>query len=121
MDDRARPAAGDNDAGEADRIRARADAAASATTLKEFLGERGSLLDIQGPSDVELELIERAITKYAIALRALQESPESVILKVKRLIQDGATPEMAGARRRLVNEAVTWAMKAYYNSGQWQN
>jgi hypothetical protein len=120
MDDRAEPAPGEKH-GEADRIRARADAAASAAAVKEFLGERGTLLDIQGPSEVESALIERAIIKYAVALRALQESPEAVILKVKRLIQDGMTPELAGARRRLVNEAVTWAMKAYYNSGQRQN
>ena len=121
MDDRAKPAPGDTDVGEAERIRARADATASAAAVKEFIGQRGTLLDIQGPSDSELEVLERHIIKYAIALRALQESPESVMLKVKRLVQDEATPELAGARRRLVNEAVTWAMKAYYNSGQRQS
>jgi hypothetical protein len=121
MNDRPEQSSGDNNALEAERIRARADAAASVAAVKEFLGQRGNLVDVRGLSGVELDLVRRAIVRYAIALRVLQESSESVMLKVRRLMQDGATPELMGARRLLVNEAVTWAMKAYFNATQREN
>jgi hypothetical protein len=121
MDDRAELPSRGKPGTDAERIRARADVAASVAAVKEFLRERGTLVDVRGLSEMDEELIRRAIVGYAIALRALQESPESVMLSVKRLVLDGSTPELMGPRRRLVNEAVTWAMKAYFNATQREN
>jgi hypothetical protein len=58
------------------------------------------------------------IVEYGAALRVLQEAPDGVMQKVRRLVEDGTTPELSGARRQLVNQAVTWAIKAYYNEGE---
>ena len=109
---------GDRGSVEAQRARARADADAAAAAVKEFLGERGTLVDTRGLSELEYDLIKRAVMAYGTAHRILQESPDSVILKVRRLMEDGVTSELAGARRQLVNEAVTWAIKAYYDADQ---
>jgi hypothetical protein len=121
MDEHADLPSGDKPATDAERLRARAEVTASVAAVKEFLGERGTLVDVRGLSEMDEDLLRRAIVRYAIALRMLQESPESVMLNVKRLVQEGSTPELIGARRRLVNEAVTWAMKAYFNAAERQN
>lgn len=121
MDDHAEPPLSDTAAGEPERIRARADVATSVAAVKEFFAEHGAVVDVRGLSETEEDLLRRTVVRYAIALRVLAESPESVMRNVKGLMQDGSTPELMGARRRLVNEAVTWAMKAYFNAAQREN
>ena len=101
---------------EAQRGRARVDAAEAIAQVKAFLDERGTLVDVRGLSEAELDALRKPVVRYAVALRVLQDSAESVILKVRRLMEDGARPELGGARRELVNEAVTWAIKAYFNA-----